>query len=377
VGDGGENGAIDSTSGIEVNGTLIFNRSDEVNVTAAISGTGTVDQQGGGSLTLSAANTYTGITNIRSGELIVTHAESLGDIAGGTIVDGGSLVVSGGIALANEAITLNGTGTNGAGALASRAGSNTVTGEVTLSGNASINAGSDSGLTITGAINGNKELTAFGDGNFSFAKIGNATAVAGINITGATSVEFTDAVTSTDNISVIATNNINLNGTMTATGSMVRFDTTGTVTQTNTGNIVADRLALKGVGGIHTLTAITNDVRTIAADTGSLEYVNAGNLTIGAVNPTGVNATGVVSITTVNGDLVVSQNITTINNSNADVSLIAQNGSINVDANINVSGNLSITTFRAPDLPADIVVNKNIKAKSTCLLLVLFNENHQ
>jgi hypothetical protein len=260
-------------------------------------------------------NTYAGVTNVGSGELIITNAQALGGVAAGTVVNGGSLVISGGIALANEAITLNGTGASGAGALASRAGLNTVTGEVTLSGNASINAASNSGLNITGAINGNKALAAAGGGNFSFAKIGNATAVAGINITAAAAVGFADVVTSSDNISVVANSSVNLNGTMTATGSMVRFDTAGSVTQTNSGNIVADRLALKGSGGNHTLTAVTNNVSTLAADTGSFAYVNAGNLTIGVVNPEGVNATGPVSITTLTGNLVVSENITTTDTS--------------------------------------------------------------
>jgi hypothetical protein len=87
------------------------------------------------------------------------------------------------------------------------------------------------------------------------------------------------------------------------------------VTQSDSGNIVADRLALKGTGGNHTLTAVTNNVSTLAADTGSFRYVNAGNLTIGVVNPEGVNATGSVSITTLSGNLVVSQNITTTDTS--------------------------------------------------------------
>jgi autotransporter-associated beta strand protein len=333
VGNGGNTGSLGSTTGVVNNGSLVFKRANEYAFSNIISGNGSLEQQGNGSLTLSAANTYAGVTNVSSGELIVTNAAALGDIAGNTVVNGGSLVVSGGIALANEAITLNGAGSNGAGALASRAGSNTVTGAVTLSGNAAISAELDSGLNISGAINGDKELAAYGGGNFSFAKIGNATAVAGINITAAAAVGFTDAVTSNQNISVVANSSVSLNGTMRAAGSMVRFDTTGTVTQTNNGNIVADRLALKGSGGNHTLTATTNNVSTLAADTGSFAYVNAGNLTIGQVNPEGVNATGPVSITTLSGNLVISENITTTDNSanalilNAGINSIAGNAS--------------------------------------------------
>ena len=76
--------------------------------------------------------------------MIVTNNDALGSIAAGTVVNGGSLVISGNIALADEAITLNGTGSNNGGALVSRGGSNTVTGEVTLSGNTSISTTSNS-----------------------------------------------------------------------------------------------------------------------------------------------------------------------------------------------------------------------------------------
>jgi len=331
VGDGGSVGSISNTSHIVNNASLAFNLNTTVELDKVISGSGSFTQQGSGNLTLSVSNTYEGLTNVSNGELIVTNAQALGAVGCGTVVNGGSLVISGNLALANEAITLNGTGANGAGALASRAGSNTITGAVNLSGNALINAASDSGLNIIGAINGNNTLSAVGGGNFSFALIGNDAPVAGIDITAAAVVGFTDAVTSNQNISVVANSSVSLNGTMTATGSMVRFDTTGTVTQTTSGNIQADSLALKGSGGNHTLTAITNNVSTLAADTGSFAFVNAGNLTIGVVNPEGVNATGQVSITTLTGNLVVSENITTTDTSvnaltlNAGVSGVAGN----------------------------------------------------
>ncbi|MFM2009180.1 MAG: hypothetical protein RIR02_1130, partial [Pseudomonadota bacterium] len=54
---------------------------------------------------------------------------------------------------------------------------------------------------------------------------------------------------------------------------------------------------------------------TFAADTGTITYKNAGALTIGSVNPTGINATGPVSISTLTGNLTVSHNISTTDNS--------------------------------------------------------------
>ena len=49
------------------NGTLAFDRSDTVTVSALISGTGSVTQIGTGTTVIAAANTYTGGTTVAGG----------------------------------------------------------------------------------------------------------------------------------------------------------------------------------------------------------------------------------------------------------------------------------------------------------------------
>jgi len=66
-------GALATTSAIVDNGTLTFNRSNAVtqgtDFNTVISGLGGVNQIGGGTLTLSGANTYMGYTNVTNGTL--------------------------------------------------------------------------------------------------------------------------------------------------------------------------------------------------------------------------------------------------------------------------------------------------------------------
>lgn len=105
VGGGGTSGSLGSGA-ISNNGNLVFDRSDGVTVNQAISGTGSLAQQGGGTLTLNGINTYTGATDVNSGMLMVgddahTSASIAGpvNVASGAILSGtgsvGSATVSG------------------------------------------------------------------------------------------------------------------------------------------------------------------------------------------------------------------------------------------------------------------------------------------
>ncbi|MEO6752572.1 MAG: autotransporter-associated beta strand repeat-containing protein [Chthoniobacteraceae bacterium] len=66
------------------NGALIFNRSDAVTVANAISGSGTLTKNGGGTTTLTGANTYVGVTNVNTGTLQIGNGAS-GNIQSGLI----------------------------------------------------------------------------------------------------------------------------------------------------------------------------------------------------------------------------------------------------------------------------------------------------
>ncbi|WP_194266237.1 autotransporter-associated beta strand repeat-containing protein [Dechloromonas sp. H13] len=144
---------IDGAGDTAINGTIT-------------TGTGTLTKNGTGTLTLSGADTYTGATSINAGTLVAANNGALGTAAGATTVaSGATLALQGGITIA-DALTLNGTGVGGGGALRNLNGNNTTSGAVTLgAGGARIN--SDAGLlTMSGAIGGaTRPLTLGGAGN--------------------------------------------------------------------------------------------------------------------------------------------------------------------------------------------------------------------
>lgn len=145
------------SGGIDTGGNaLTFNGSGSATInTTGISGLGgSVVKNTGGSLTLNTANSYTGLTTINGGAVVVGHAEALGTTAAGTVVNGtgtGSannarVDVSGGVTVTGEALTINGVG-NFTGALTSSTGTNVWAGDVTI-GSAGTRIGASTGASI-------------------------------------------------------------------------------------------------------------------------------------------------------------------------------------------------------------------------------------
>ncbi len=79
VGNGGSTGWI--IGDVVDNGTLAFNRSDDVIFNGTISGTGSLIHAGTGTLTLTGANTYVGSTSVSSGTLKIPAGATLGSTA--------------------------------------------------------------------------------------------------------------------------------------------------------------------------------------------------------------------------------------------------------------------------------------------------------
>ncbi|MRN68030.1 autotransporter-associated beta strand repeat-containing protein, partial [Brucella sp. 10RB9213] len=74
---------------------LVVNRSDALDLAGVISGTGSLVQNGGGTLTLSGVNTYTGGTTVAAGTLAVANDNNLGGASGGLVInDGATLQVT-------------------------------------------------------------------------------------------------------------------------------------------------------------------------------------------------------------------------------------------------------------------------------------------
>ena len=97
---------------------------------------------GTGSLTLSAANTYSGATLVASGALVANNTNALNPVNGtGVTVDaGGSLQLPAGISLPGpEAISITGTGSAHNGAIESLGGSNAIGMPITVASSSNVN----------------------------------------------------------------------------------------------------------------------------------------------------------------------------------------------------------------------------------------------
>ena len=102
VGEGGTSGSLGSGM-VSNNAALVFNRSDDVVVSNLVSGTGSLAKTGGGTLTLAADNTYSGITTITNGTLQVGNGGSSGSLGTNDVHNDGVLVFnrSGNIVIGN------------------------------------------------------------------------------------------------------------------------------------------------------------------------------------------------------------------------------------------------------------------------------------
>jgi len=262
IGAGGTTGALSTSSTITNNAGLVFNQTDTVtqgtDFANNIGGTGTLTQNGSGTLALNTSNSYTGATTINTGIIRASNATALGTTAGGvTVASGAALELIGGITIGAEALNLSGTGISTGGALRNISGDNTYQGAITLAAATRIN--SDAGLlTLSGAIGGaGQNLTIGGAGNTAISNaIGTTTGTLTKEGAGTLTLSEANTYTGTTTISAgtlqigagggtgsIASNAIVNNsallvdrtGSLTLSGNM---SGTGTLTKNGSGTLV-------------------------------------------------------------------------------------------------------------------------------------------
>ena len=127
--------------------------SPDLSITAQLIGAGGLTKEGVGEIGLSGANTYSGLTTINDGFVIANNSSAFGTTANGTIVNSGAvLALQLGVAIGAEPLTLAGTGQSAFGALSSSIGSNSWSGNITLSSNATVSVEAGDFLNLSGAV---------------------------------------------------------------------------------------------------------------------------------------------------------------------------------------------------------------------------------
>jgi outer membrane autotransporter protein len=208
VGNGGASGSI-GTGAIVDNGTLAFDRSDDVAFTGGVSGSGLLVQQGSGTLTLTGANTFAGGVAINAGTLAVAGDANLGAASGSLTFNGGAFENTAAFATART-MTFTGTGTLQTDADLTASGTITGAGAMTKTGTGTLTVNGD-GSAFTGAADIEAGTLIVGDDGHASATLGGNVAVAqGATIAGIGTIGGMD-----------------LSGTLSPGGSIGTFHVTG------------------------------------------------------------------------------------------------------------------------------------------------------
>ena len=349
----GSNIGLDTTSGNFSYDSVIANPNGGSNVLG-------LRKFGSNTLTLSAANTYTGATTISAGALNLQNATGLGTTAAGTTVaSGAALQIQGGISAGAEALTLSGAGQTSTGALLNVSGNNTYGGAITRAADTTI--GSTAGtLTLSGAMTGNFAATFAGAGNITGSGVISGTA--GITKTGEGTLTLSAANTYTG-ATTISAGALNLQnatglgttaaGTTVASGAALQIQggiSAGAEALTLSGAGQTSTGALLNVSGNNTYGgAITRAAdTTIGSTAGTLTLSGAmtGNFAATFAGAGNITGSGVISCTagitkTDAGTLTLSAantytGATTISAGTLDVSGAA--GALTTTSAVNISG---------------------------------------
>ncbi len=336
VGNGATTGSLNATS-ITNNGTLILNRSDAVNVTATVSGSGGIQQISTGTAVLSGSNSYAGLTLVTSGILYPHNPAALGSAAGNTVAtNGGKLYFDQNIDIANENFVLGGSAIQKGGAgVTTLGGTISLVADTTfvMDGGATLNLTNSTGLVGSGTSvtfdgGGNAALSgplALGAGALTKSGAGTLTVGANNTFTGFATINAgtLNVVDSTlGNPAVFTANQITLNGGALGANTNVIFaDGKSGLT------VAADSFINVGAGA--TL-LFSNEITGSAA----LGKSGAGTLVLGASNSltgtfkldaAGFANDGAVRVTSSNALASVASPISSANN-NAGSSTLQLDG---------------------------------------------------
>ena len=159
IGNGGNSGSLTGAVSLASNTGLAFSRTDNLTYGGIVSGDGSLSKYGDGILTLTGANTYTGLTRIYRGTLQLGDVTATGSIAGNITVDPYATLAFRPFSDLLYSGTINGNGALskiGYGWL-TLSGDNTYTGGTTVSDGGGLVLGNGG---TTGSIMGNVSLAA-------------------------------------------------------------------------------------------------------------------------------------------------------------------------------------------------------------------------
>ena len=261
---------------VSADATLAFENSAAMTFGRVISGAGNVQKYGAGTLTLSAANSYTGTTRISAGGITLN---STGTIAGSRLVMSGS-----GVFTIQGNKTIQGISGSSSAANAVALGGNTLTVNQTTNASFTGNiSGTGGGITKTGAAT----LTLGGTNTHS-----GTTAISAGGVTLAGTLANSPVAMSGSGVLTLSGGNATiagLSGTSTATGAIVLGSNTLTINQATNQTFSG---VISGAGGVTKSGAGTLTLGGVNSYAGATT-ISAGGLTL---NATGTIANSAVAM---------------------------------------------------------------------------------
>ena len=311
AGGGGLTGNIGVTGSLELRGNM--NNTIVPDIITDATGAGSVSTQGGFTITLTAANTYSGGTTINTGTLAISNDNNLGAASGGlTFGLGGTLRLNAAVSSA-RAVTLNPSGgiidtdgqLTGVGNVVTLSGPIGGTGSLTKIGFGKLILSSNAS-TYSGGTRLDKDTLEIGANN----ALGTGTLTMGISTT---LVSGAPNLNVGNHIGTVGFNTINTNGnTMTLSGTIngsFMKAGAGTLVLTNSTNgsvaINTGTLALSGTGSVNGFINANNgtfDISGVAGTGTSIAGLQgSGGVTLGTKTLTLNNASGVVFAGSISG----------------------------------------------------------------------------
>lgn len=295
--------------------TFTINNGSSNTFGGSLNGNLALVKNGAGTLTLSDAggnptNTYSGLTTINSGSIVITKATGLGSTAAGTIVSSGTALVLGApVAVGAESLSIAGTGLSSNGALRAQSGTSSWGGLITLTAAAEIQVDAGAALTvdvasgdaITGAFN--LTLDTAGDltiadaittGTGTLTKNGSGS----VTFSGATANTFTGATSVTAGTLILSKSSGNA---LSSTAITVGNNTGGLdILKLGGSNQIIDTavITLQGSGstaGVLQLNGRSETINHVASSTGAGIIENEG----GTASTLTFNSTGTVALNAV------------------------------------------------------------------------------
>jgi fibronectin-binding autotransporter adhesin len=325
VGNNDTNGSISAAAGVVDNGTLVYNRSDNVTNSSSISGTGVVNQTNVSVLTLSGNNSFGGGANVLRGTLQAGSGTALGSTNGTTTVNSGATLDVGGQTLNNYPVVVSGTGVGGNGAIINSVADNTTAmGNVTL-----VNDTTFGGTRRWDIRGGAAQLSTLGN-FYNLTKVGtNQISLVGVNVDGSlANINVQSGLFSAET----TISGLGDPGSTLTIASGATFQVFGTV------NILNKQFALNGNGLATTFNCASGFANNLAgpiALTGNCIFNATGGAAV-TFSSGSISSAGSLTMTGTGTNIISSSATATITGGT-----IVSNGTLVVDGSL--SGNVNIT----------------------------------